>query len=168
MIPSGYDQIRRYYEFNPEIHMTSSGLPTREWEARMVPLMLPAPLRLSWSPTIEVRSLRFHSKVLSYFDAFYKECHKYGLWSALNPTGGAYTFRLKRTSGRLSMHAFGGAVDHDPDGNPQSEGIVTTHVPGEVRTWTMPDDVVKIARASGLRWGGDFDDPMHFQFGIGY
>jgi hypothetical protein len=71
---------------------------------------------------------------------------------------GAYTYRLMRRSNRLSMHAYGCAIDFDPERN--GLGDLTpnfancTHVVEafENEGWTW-----------GGRWGGRGRDGMHFQ-----
>ncbi len=76
----------------------------------------------------------------------------------LHNFGGVYNFRSKRLShGSLSQHAYAAAIDLDPQHNLQGR-------PGG----TMPIEVVKIFKAQGAIWGGDWSpkyrDPMHFQW----
>jgi hypothetical protein len=78
--------------------------------------------------------------------------------AGLDQFGGLYNFRPKRSgSGSLSMHAYGVAIDMDPD-----------HNPFKGKTRRMPDDAVRIFKDQGAAWGGDWSagsyDPMHFQF----
>jgi hypothetical protein len=59
-------------------------------------------------------------------------------------------------SSRLSQHAFGNAVDINPDQNPQYGGT------------NLPANVSDMAAKWGLSWGGDWSsryrDPMHFEW----
>jgi hypothetical protein len=73
--------------------------------------------------------------------------------------GGAYNPRKIRGSARWSTHAFGCAVDFDPDHN------AMTYRPNA--PYRMPQPVIDAFKAEGAFWGGDFrgrKDPMHFQF----
>jgi len=58
---------------------------------------------------------------------------------------------------RLSEHAWGNAIDINPEQNPYLKKLVTD----------MPDLVGMIAAKYGLSWGGDWKsvkDPMHFEW----
>lgn len=73
--------------------------------------------------------------------------------------GGAYNPRKIRGSTRWSVHAFGAAVDFDPDHNEMSYAPHKPH--------RMAQPVIDAFKAEGAFWGGDFSyrkDPMHFQF----
>jgi D-alanyl-D-alanine carboxypeptidase len=66
--------------------------------------------------------------------------------------GGGYVDRSKRGGGGKSMHAYGTAVDFNPDQN-AFQG----------RTTNFPEETEKIAWKHGLSWGARFGDPMHFE-----
>lgn len=79
--------------------------------------------------------------------------------------GGAYNYRLMRGLNTLSMHAYGCAIDLDPQRN--YLGDRTPH-------FTPDHPVVKAFRDEGWIWGGDWNgngssaderrcDGMHFQ-----
>jgi D-alanyl-D-alanine carboxypeptidase len=56
----------------------------------------------------------------------------------------------------LSVHAWGIAIDLNAASNkPGSRG-------------DMDERVIKIFCEHGFYWGGNFGDPMHFQFAVGY
>lgn len=68
---------------------------------------------------------------------------------------GCYSYRAVRGSSRLSMHAYGAAIDLDAAHN--QLGAVKGR---------MPLDVVSIFKQEGWRWGGDYTgrkDLMHFE-----
>lgn len=57
---------------------------------------------------------------------------------------------------KLSEHAFGRAIDINPDTNPNSLNFKTD----------LPSNIRELAAAYGLKWGGDFKrikDTMHFE-----
>jgi hypothetical protein len=72
-------------------------------------------------------------------------------------TAGAYNFRTKRGLQTRSTHAYGAAIDLDPNRNPLG------------RRWApgmMDPRVVTAFKGEGWVWGGDFKsrpDCMHFQ-----
>ena len=73
--------------------------------------------------------------------------------------GGSYNDRKIRGSNRWSVHAFGAAVDFDPDHNEMNFSPKNPH--------KLPQPVIDAFKAEGAFWGGDFSyrhDPMHFQF----
>ena len=76
--------------------------------------------------------------------------------------GGCYNFRLIKNSNRLSCHAWGAAIDLDPEKNPL--GVKYDESKG-----MMPRAVINIFEAEGWKWGGRFTkrpDCMHFQAAI--
>ena len=79
-----------------------------------------------------------------------------GLQSKCDIYGGCYVHRAKRTSTKLSCHSWGIALDIRPATNAMG-------TPGD-----MDPAIVKIFRDHGFKWGGDFKDPMHFQYAKGY
>lgn len=71
----------------------------------------------------------------------------------LHQIGGAYYFRARRGSRRLSNHARGIAIDIDPQDNPMRKGS----------RGDMDKRVIEVFRKHGWRWGGVYGDPMHFE-----
>ncbi|MEY9594797.1 hypothetical protein ABIA06_007088 [Bradyrhizobium yuanmingense] len=71
---------------------------------------------------------------------------------------GGYSMRGKRKGGGWSQHAYGNAIDINPDKNAQDG---TGHT-------DMPENVRDLAAKYGLSWGGDwskkYNDPMHFEW----
>jgi hypothetical protein len=80
---------------------------------------------------------------------------KEGLWARLRTYDGGYAWRTQRGStSKLSMHAFGAALDFDAATNKLG------------RKGDMDLGVVAAFEASGWTWGGRFGryDFMHFQW----
>jgi LysM repeat protein len=121
---------------------------------------LPFPIPLSWDLGTTVKRVRCHKKLVDILPEVLAAIEKAGLRKQIKNYGGCFAFRSKRTSGRLSTHSWGIAIDLNPLTNPMG-------LPGD-----MNPDVVEIFRQFGFKWGGDWpgrnQDPMHFQFCTGY
>ena len=69
---------------------------------------------------------------------------------------GGYVDRdVRGQPGKKSVHAFGGALDINPEANPMGGKLVTD----------MPENIGQIAKGYGLGWGGNWKsvkDAMHF------
>ena len=78
---------------------------------------------------------------------------KKGLDALLLTYNGCYCYRKRKGQDRLSMHAYGLAID------------LNSHWNGKGRTPTMDPGIVKCFKESGFIWGGDWPVPdgMHFQ-----
>ncbi len=106
------------------------------------------------------RGIRVHKKVAPSLDRIFAY-----LWELfgkdqkaieavdLHQIGGAYFFRARRGSKRVSNHARGIAIDIDPADNPMRRGV----------RGDMDPRVVAAFEAEGWRWGAAFGDPMHFE-----
>lgn len=70
--------------------------------------------------------------------------------------GGGFTYRAKRGGSSLSMHAYGCAIDLDPDRNGMGD---TTPNFANIR------EVLNAFASEGWEWGGDWSSPdgMHWQ-----
>lgn len=139
-----------------------NGKPTDRWEARtLTTLDLPYKMRLSWDLSQTVRRISCNRNVKASLATILKQIlDYYGSIEAVQAArmdlyGGCYNFRSVRGGQTLSQHAYGAAIDLDPEhnelGNPHG---------------TMPKEVIAIFERNGWTWGGGFSrpDPMHFQF----
>lgn len=73
---------------------------------------------------------------------------------------GGYSCRATVSGSRCSNHAYGLAVDFNPEQNPY----------GQERITDMPDEFVNLFRDEGWGWGGDWtsvSDAMHFSMAGG-
>ena len=131
------------------------------WETeQLARAPLPFPIALSWDPTKHVRSIYCHRKLTAKFQEVVAEIDRRGLSGKVRSFGGCFNFRAKRSSSKLSTHAWGLAVDLNPETNAMG------------REGDMAAGVVAAFRRSGFTWGGDWSgagkDPMHFQYCTGY
>lgn len=79
--------------------------------------------------------------------------------AGMNLYGGGFAFRNTRGAGSLSMHAYGIALDFDPERNALGS-----------KTWHIPDWVIVVFARHGWLSGTKFKhrkDAQHFQFATG-
>lgn len=136
------------------------------WEAaNIVRVKPPFVLRYDGAP---VSGVRVHKKCAEAFGRVFGR-----IWEAaghdqavidawgVSIYGGAYNYRLMRGSARLSMHAWGCAIDLDPDRNAFHDVTPAFARPPQ-------SAVVAAFEAEGATWGGRWSgracDGMHFQF----
>jgi hypothetical protein len=145
-----------------------------EWEPRMV--VVPAPPGCSFyfdadgddqrDANETMRGIRVHPAAADSLTAILLATRNAGLWRFVERCAGGYAWRLQRGSlTKVSMHALGLAVDWDALHNPRGVD------PTRTRLGTEPGlGVVRILRAHGWTWGGEFPTPdaMHGQLGSGY
>ena len=152
--------------FYGPLSLGRDGRPTRKWEGEhLESITSPYPLAIAWMPGVTVRRVLCHRKVAgSLARIFAAILAHYGTPEAVAAArmhlyGGCYAFRPVRGGNRLSVHAYGAAVDLDPEGNPLGK----EHDCGPLM---MPAPVVAIFEAEKWTWGGRFrnrPDCMHFQ-----
>jgi hypothetical protein len=96
--------------------------------------------------------------LLSVFTEILDKCgHDQGKVDAIGASsfGGCYNNRPIRGSSNLSNHAFGAAIDLDPEHNPLG-----------AKTGRMSPIVIAAFKRQGFLWGGDYKgrkDWMHFE-----
>jgi hypothetical protein len=121
---------------------------------------LPFPMVLSWNRTRTVHQITCHKLLAGVFADAFAQIQSAGLQNKITSFGGCFSFRPQRTGTKLSTHAWGIAIDLNPETNAQG-------TPGD-----MDQGIVGIFRSAGFYWGGDWQgrtrDPMHFQFCSGY
>ena len=134
----------------------------REWfDANVSVFALPFPLALSWAPATTIRRFQAHrlageriiaalSRMAAYKGVDYLRDERLDRW------GGCFNFRLMRGGSTLSAHAWGTAVDINPD-------------IGRLGSWpdarTYPRFIIDAFEAEGFAWGGRWarPDAMHFE-----
>lgn len=128
---------------------------------------LPFDLRLSWDLDRKIRSFACHKKVSSRMEEIFRRSHeKYGdsrfRELRLDRWGGCLNVRYKRGSrSQWSVHAFGAAVDVDPNRNRLRWGKDKAHLakPEYDDWWEIVEecDGVSLGRKQNFDW-------MHVQW----
>ncbi|HEY1802799.1 MAG TPA: M15 family metallopeptidase [Terriglobales bacterium] len=158
--PHGIEQIISSFG-NIYEYVRKDGSLDPRWAAEfLVRIALPFPLVLSWDHATSVKQMTCHKKLADVFADVFGKLEAGGLQAKIKTFGGGFSFRQQRTGSKLSAHAWGIAVDLNPETN------------GQGTVGDMDADVIEIFRAAGFEWGGDWAgkvrDPMHFQFCSGY
>lgn len=153
--------LNQYYG-NPDAN--SDGLPDAEWEKENIMRVIPAyPMVLAWDTTIKLKTISIHKKCAASLAVILKqiathisasEIDKY----QLNRFGGAYMFRMKRGSPKLSVHSWGAAIDLSPALNPLGR-------PWDERRLMIPRKVIQMFNDEGWSSGVEWKRPdcMHME-----
>lgn len=163
VVPHGFAEICRVFG-DIRQYVRPDGTLRPEWERHELAMAaLPAPLELGWDAdlatpgyqVVTVRRIRCHRLLTDVFENTFLELYQAGCWPRLKTFGGCFSYRPKRTSRKLSVHSWGIAIDLNEDTN--------ARMPGD-----MDPEVIAIFQRHRFKWGGEFDDPMHFQYATGY
>jgi hypothetical protein len=121
---------------------------------------LPFPMIISWDHSQSVSAITCHKLLAGVFGSVFTQLQSAGLQNKITSFGGCFSFRPQRTGTKLSTHAWGIAIDLNPETNQQGTA------------GNMDYAVITAFREAGFKWGGDWTgksrDPMHFQFCTGY
>ena len=135
-------------------------LDPRWQKERLATVSLPFAMPLSWDRSRAVSRMTGHRLLVPIFQECFQNIAAQHLQEAITSFGGCFSFRSQRTGTRLSTHAWGIAIDLNPETNPQGSA------------GNMHPGIISIFRNAGFAWGGDWSgiaaDPMHFQFCTGY
>lgn len=153
--PNGYDEmVETFRDIRPYIN--EDGTLHSIWEEITLGLIvLPFPMLLSWNKQ-PVTEMRCNHLLTDIFQNVFKQILQEKLEDQCQYFGGCYMYRAQRRSKKISTHAWGIAIDLDPDTNQMG-------TPG-----SMNQRIIEIFESFGFIWGGGFNDPMHFQFVKGY
>lgn len=145
-VPSGYAEIVATFG-NP--------LAPNFERDNIVSFSLPYPLRYAGQT---VTTSRCHKLMIPVFKAVLGELKAKGLDKHVQNYSGIYAARTQRDSNRLSLHAFGAAIDVEAEQYPRGSKK------------RMPQEVVDVFMAHGFVHGRDFPTPdeQHFQYAKGY
>ena len=160
IVPHGLDQIiETFGDIFSYIRADYTLDPKWQTDA-LVTIPLPFALALSWDPARQVQRMSCHRLLQPVFEKAFQTVCAEGLQRYITSFGGCFSFRPQRSGTKLSTHAWGIAIDLNPETNQQGT------------TGNMNPAIVSIFRNAGFTWGGDWQertrDPMHFQFCTGY
>src|SRR6516165_3247693 len=144
-------------QFFGPIEVDEDGDLVAGWEAEHLTLIkCPWILTLSWNHSQTTRSIRCNKKVADSLSgilddiwSYYEKDQTQIMRARMHLYGGCFEFRRKRGLSGISMHAYGAAIDFDPDGNPM-------YFAGSEVDIHMPAQVVKIFADAGWKWGNNF------------
>lgn len=156
--PRGRQQIVELYG-DPTLWTRDDATPHPSWESLMVTVRFPSPLPLGWDKSKFATRARVHRAIAPTVEITFAALRDENAWRHLRTYDGGYTWRPKRGSRKMSMHAFGGALDFDSATNGLGDHYFDMH-----------PKVVQVFRACGWTWGGQWKRPdaMHFQWGRAY
>lgn len=131
------------------------------WQTEMLQTIpLPFAIPLSWDKSQFVERISCHKVLADTYTEVFAGIQSGGFQTKITSFGGCFSFRPQRTGARLSTHAWGIAMDLNPESNAQGTA------------GSMDGSIVAIFKHAGFSWGGDWQgkvrDPMHFQFCTGY
>jgi hypothetical protein len=122
-------------------------------------LSLPFPMRLSWQPEQLIRHIQCHKDILPVLADALREIGEKGFKyldeNQYNWYGGCFSFRKNRRHNRLSVHAWGIAIDLNPQLAPLG-----------LRKHKQPPFIIEAFQKRGFI--SIPDDAMHFQACDGY
>jgi hypothetical protein len=82
-------------------------------------ITLPFPLVVSWDHSQSVTAITCHKLLTKPFADVFDRIQTSGLQSKITSFGGCFSFRPQRTGTKLSTHAWGIAIDLNPETNQQ-------------------------------------------------
>jgi len=106
-----------------------------------------------------------HNKIAPLLISVFENIYNAGDSKHIHFFDGCYNDRNKRGSDKRSVHAWGIAVDINPEGN----DLVPSDTPAdEVPVSDSQTVLAPYFKAAGFVWGRAFGDSMHFQYCTGY
>lgn len=159
--PVGYDAILAVFG-DPSGVQTKPEVAT--WELRTLAVRrLPTPILYVTGQTLT--HVRAHKLLVDHVVVTMMACLAAGVPPERLHYAGCYAWRRQRgRASKLSTHAWGIAVDLEPQDNPLGEAWEDDGIRLDPR-------VIDIFKNHGWAWGGDFNprpDPMHFQWASGF
>jgi len=162
--PHGLIEITKTFgDINKSVKQIKDGTLTLDpafGDKNIICIKLPYKLKLAWDHNKHISSIKCHLLVAERFRSVFDEILEQGLNSKAYYFGGCFDFRQKRNGASLSTHAWGIAIDLNPETNRYGT------------SGDMAPEIVEIFKTFGFIWGGDWKgkmcDPMHFQYCDGY
>lgn len=107
-------------------YISKFGLPTPTGKEYLTQIELPYPMRIAWDKKIFVNKITCHKDISEALKNVFKEILEiYGLVKikelGIDLFGGCFNFRKQRGGSNYSIHAWGLAIDLDPERNQLKE-----------------------------------------------
>jgi hypothetical protein len=158
--PNGLAEIISTFG-NISNYIDNTGVLSVQWNTEYLAIVeLPFALPLSWNKAITVSRMTCHKLMVPIFEDVFNQINTKVLQDQLLDFGGCFSFRPERHSNKISTHAWGIAIDLNP--NEDIQGTIGNMSPA----------IIDVFRSAGFKWGGDWvgktDDPMHFQYAYNY
>mgnify|MGYP001328661190 CR=1 FL=1 len=142
--PNGLDEIRSTFGDIFAYIIADHTLDPR-WQSEFLDrIALPFPMTLSWNRSQTVNAITCHKLPANAFTTVFDRIQSSGLQNKITSFGGCFSFRSQRMGTKLSTHAWGIAIDLNPETNEQ--GTAGNMDPGLIATF----------REAGFKWGGDW------------
>lgn len=157
--PSTYAELTATFG-NIVDYIHHDGTLSPSWESNKIRrVSLPSSVAYAYDPKIRITQITCHVLIYEIVQNMYKAMYDAGLWEALGPYGGGFSYRPNRNDPtKISLHAWGLAWDWDvanfPNGSPKKRDPT----------------LIKVAAKYGVRCGQDFHgtkDPQHFSYSSG-
>jgi hypothetical protein len=158
--PNGLDEI--ILEFgNIYDHIHDDGTLSNSWQFdQLASVPLPFTIPFACDRSKMITRISCHKKLAKIFSSVFREILQQGGKHYVTSYGCCFSFRSKPSSHHLSAHCWGIAMD------------LNTELDYRGRGSAMHESIVRIFKAHGFEWGGDWSgkkrDPTHFQFCRGY
>ncbi len=160
-------------ERNKRVQWLTNGHTGDEWppEGELYALTTEIEIPLWNGTSIEKMQLRVNKKLANSIQNIFAELaeKKYPIEFAENEGYYeiyGYEYRPTGSGGRLSDHAYGGAIDINARHNPMT-GPKDALKENDGSQYVVNEEVIDIFAKYGFYWGGDWNtssDPMHFSF----
>src|SRR5215469_9954281 len=128
-----FDYIREDHTLDPR------------WQTEMLAtIALPFPLPLAWDKSRSVERMTCHKLLGQIFADVFARIQSANLQGTITSFGGCFSFRQQRTGTKLSAHAWGIAIDLNPESNAQGTA------------GNMDTGLISIFKETGFSWGGEW------------
>lgn len=139
-----------------------------QWEREnLIRVLPPWPMVAAWAPDTPIKSFWCHLKcapsLQTVLTDIWRNVYSQNLsgiqHDGLHLFGGCYNFRMVRGGTMLSVHAYGAAIDLNPEDNPLGDPW------NPAKRGGMPQSVVAAFERQGWEFGGRWKRPdaQHFQ-----
>ena len=130
-VPHGLEEIRATFGDIFQYVLPDHTLDPRWENDFLVRAALPFAIPLAWEKSRTVSQMTCHKLLATVFTDVFGRLQRAGLHERITAFGGCFSFRPQRTGTKISAHAWGIAIDLNPETNAQGtagnmdRGVVT-------------------------------------------